>query len=286
MPNIVIRKTSWLAVLLGSVLAAAAALSNPALAQSAPATAAVTVNGIAIAQDEVERLVRREVGLGRKDDAALRARIREKLIVNELLYQEALRRKLDQSPGFKAAMREAERNALTALVIASAKAPVVSDSDVRAAYDQATARLARNDMLLRAIVVADNQSAQKVWAELARGGEFERLAQLHSILPSGKVGGSLGWVNLRKDDSANEEVAVLAPSVVSAARKLAKGGLISPTPDSKGRWWIVKLIDIRPRNVADFNKVAPQIRKSLERAARARASQSIVADLRKTAKIR
>jgi peptidyl-prolyl cis-trans isomerase C len=241
------------------------------------------VNGQGIPPSALERALRQQVAMGQADTPELRARLRDNLITQELLYQEAVRLKLDQNPGFRVALESAKKEALSSVLLQAVKTPAVPDAEVRKAYDEASAGRHPEDFLLRAIVVADEQKARQIRSSLARGGTFEQLAAEHSQLPSARQGGSLGWLNVRTEESTAR--GPIPTAVRRELRKLSKGSFTPAVADRQGRWWIVKIDDTRPAEVVPFEQAAPRIRQALEAAARTDAARALVAQLREKASI-
>ncbi len=252
-------------------------------AQSGEPKVIAVVNGQGIAPSALERVLRQQVAMGQADTPELRARLRENLITQELLYQEAVRLKLDQNPGFRAALETAKKEALSSVLLQAVKVPAIPDAEVRKAYDEASAGRHPEDFLLRAIMVADEQKARQIRSLLAKGGAFEQLAAEHSQLPSAREGGALGWLNVRTEEST---VRVPLPTAIRRElRKLSKGSFTPVVADSRGRWWIAKIDDTRPAEVVPFEQAAPRIRQALETAARTDAARALVAQLREKASI-
>lgn len=285
-------RATLLAAAIGCAAGGALAQTAPAPAPADPKIAlqaasggepVAIVEGVAIPASDLERALRQQAALGRQDTPELRARLREDLIARELLYQEAVRRQLDRNPAFVAALESARKEALGGVLLQTVQPPPISDEQVRQAYDRAAAGRHPEDFRLRAIVVVDEARARQVRSALARGGAFEELAAQHSTLPSARNGGDLGWLNVRAESS--ERSGPLPAPVAAAARGLSKGGFSAPVADGQGRWWLVRLEESRPATVAPFEKVAPQLRASLETTARAGAARSLVTQLRQGAKV-
>lgn len=262
--------------------------ATAASAQGAPATdnaVIASVNGTALTRAELERRVRQQTLLGRiQDSPELRARLRDEMIAEELLFQEAVRLNVDQSPGFVQAMEIARRSALATVMLQTAKPAEVTDAQVREAYDRSAKGLEPNDLRLRAIVVDNQAKIREIRSALAKGAEFADLARRNSRLPSAQLGGDLGWINLRTPTEAASSP--LPAEVATEIRKLQKGGFTAPIGDKRGLWWVVKLEDTRPSQVVPFDQVRNNVRQLLEANARAQAAQQLLAGLRSKAAVK
>jgi peptidyl-prolyl cis-trans isomerase C len=288
-----------------SVLAACIALASPSMstaqqgaapAQTAPAAqgggpspaaegAVANVNGVALSRAELERRLRQQEALGRvRDTPEVRERIRNEMIAEELLFQEAVRLNVDQSPAFKQAMETARRSALATVMLQSARPAPVSDEQVRTAYDNSVKGLEPNDLRLRAIVVDNQAKIREIRSALAKGAEFADLARKNSRLPSAPTGGDLGWVNLRAPAEADN--GPLPAEISAEVRKLQKGGFTAPAADKRGLWWILKLEDTRPSQPAPFDQVKGNLRAILESNARTLAAQQLLVQLRSKAAVK
>lgn len=254
-----------------------------AFAQAEKSGAVAVVNGRPIPQSAMERALRQQAAMGRHDTEEQRKRIREDLVAQELLFQEAERRKLDKSPQFATAMENARRSAMAAVLLQSVKARPVSDQEVRVAYDKTVAALMPNDYRLRVIMVKDEAGIRQIRSSLAKGSAFEELAAKNSLLPSARRGGYIGWVNVNKEGM--EAGGPLPAPVATEVRKLSKGGFTPPVSDGQGRWWLVKMEDIRPTAVQPFDRASATIRKALQAAATRKAVLDFLTQLRTSAKI-
>lgn len=265
-------------VFIGLMLATSTTMS-----QTTDAPPVAIINGSKIPQALFERSLRQQIAMGRIDTPELRKYLLEELIAQELLYQEALRQKLDQSPGFVTAMDNARRSALSALALQSAQTRPVTDAEVRLAYERSVSGMQEEDYRLRVIVVAGEAQVKSLRSQLARGGVFEELAAAHSRLPSARAGGDIGWLNLRQADAAGN--GPLPKAVAEEIRKLSKGGFTQGVFDGQGGWWLVKLEDSRPAQKLAYNEAAPEIRRVLESTARNNASRALLSNLRASAKV-
>ncbi|MED4911988.1 peptidyl-prolyl cis-trans isomerase [Brevibacillus centrosporus] len=133
---------------------------------------------------------------------------------------------------------------------------VISDEELLTFYNNHPERYARPmQMRLWQIVVATQQEAEQVAAELKQGANFQALAKERSIdsLTSGN-GGDMGWLSLgdsRLPDEAQDVVADLETKKISAPMKV------------KENYVIYQMADRRKAEQQSFEQVKEAIRKEL-----------------------
>ncbi|KZE25270.1 peptidyl-prolyl cis-trans isomerase C [Crenobacter luteus] len=253
-------------------IVAVSALSLPVLA--APVA---TVNGSAIDKSEVDRAVSQLVknsGGKMQDTPALREEIKDRLIGRELALQEAKRRGLDKTPQFTERLERVREELLQEALLADiAKQSPVGDAQVKAAYDQFAARLNGNkEMKVRQIVVASEADANKLIADLKKGGSFEAAARAKSIQPGAKQnGGDMGWGNL----------GLMEPPLAEALKTIGKGQIGDKPLRSGMGYHVFKVEDIRNGKAPAFDDVKAQISRDLQQ----REIAKVIDGLRAKAKI-
>lgn len=133
---------------------------------------------------------------------------------------------------------------------------VISDEELLTFYNNHPERYARPmQMRLWQIVVATQQEAEQVAAELKQGANFQALAKERSIdsLTSGN-GGDMGWLSLgdsRLPDEAQDVVADLETKKISAPMKFREN------------YVIYQMADRRKAEQQSFEQVKEAIRKEL-----------------------
>jgi parvulin-like peptidyl-prolyl isomerase len=218
------------------------------------------------------------------DSSALHDAVREQLIAEELLRQEAVKRHIDQTPGFRPEVQKFERDLLLSTLLKTLAPPKITDEQVREVYNASIARLDKNDFLFQVIVVNTQTEATSLSSQLARGADFDALARVNSRGSSAKSGGTTGWVNMGRPDSGGS-LGPLPGPVVATARGLAKGGISVPVSDGASHWWIVKLDDSRPAQIPTFDAVAAELKASISAAVTKKAARDLLAGLKKSAVI-
>ncbi len=231
-----------------------------------------SVNGKPIKQSLVDYIVKEATAKGQQVDAQMRANILEKLIITELLDQEARKSGIDKQPEFKLkeemTLSELRVNAYLADYIS--KNPV-DDAAVQVEYDRLKSHFAGKEFKASHILVKTEAEAKALIDQLAKGADFARLAKENSLDSSKDEGGDLGWF------SADSMVQPFAEAVV----RLQKGGYTATPVQTEYGWHVIRLEDVRDFQPPSFDAVKAEIRDDLRR----RKLEALVSDLKAKAKI-
>lgn len=179
-----------------SVLALATALAGPALAEGETAdTVVATVNGTKITLGQMialkESLPPEYQGL--PDDVLFKG------IYDQLIQQEVLAQSVTQfSPRATAMMENDKRGFVSGLAIEAIVKDAVTDEALQKAYDEKFKDAKpQTEYHAAHILVATEEEANKLKADLAGGADFAELAKANSTdTGSGAQGGDLGWFGL------------------------------------------------------------------------------------------
>ena len=265
------------------IFALALALPSLAFAQlpgkepAKPAAAAggplATVNGVAIPRQRMETVIRLQTARGAQDSEQLRAQVREVLINNELLNQEANRSGIARKPEVQQQLDLNRQEVIANAVVQEyLRAHPVSEADVQNEYDRARAQTGDKEYKAHHILVASEEDAKAVIAELKKGAKFEELAQKRSLDEGSRPrGGELDWTvpgNLEK-------------AFADAMMKLEKGKIGEAPVRTRYGFHVVRLDDTRP---VDFPKL-DQVRQQFQQRIMQQRVESLVRDLRAKAKI-
>lgn len=246
-------------------------LWTPALHAASDAVA--TVNGVKIPESFMDFMLKTQEGkpAGKHPDE-LRKVIRENLINQEVVVQEAKRTGLLKNPDVQAAIAIGERRHIAQIYIQDwLKDHPVTEEEVRKAYDEARARAGGQEYRARHILVDSEDEAERLIRELNAGAKFETLASESKDPGSAKRGGDLGWAL----------PSVYVKPFADAMVKLKKGEVTSTPVKTKYGYHVIRLDDVRPMQIPPFDKVEQRIRQQLiQRKIAAR-----VAELRAKAKI-
>lgn len=234
---------------------------------------AITVNGIALPQAQLDLMISTFVAKGAKDGDELRKQLMEELITREAVAQEALKLGLDKSPVMIAALANANRDLLVnAFQIDYVARHPVAEADIKALYEQQKAAVGDKEYRVRHVLVKTEAEAKEILLSLKKGSKFEALAREKSMDSASRAaGGDIGW----------QVPTVLVPSVRDVIRNLAKGQ-ISEQVQSPFGWHILKVEDVRPFEFPALDKVKISLQQQLQTQAALRA----VEEIRKNAQIK
>ena len=259
-----------------TTLALALALAfgaSPALTAAQNGEGSLKVNGVTIPAYRVEMAVKSQLAQGQKDSPELRKGIRDMLINQEVIAQEAVKRGLDKQ-GPVAARLELDRQGVLAQAYFEdylKKNPITEDM-LKKEYERLKPQLPAKEYRIRHILVAQEDEAKNVVAQIRKGGSFEKLAAEHSIDPGSKArGGDLDWA------PAERYVKPFADAVT----KMKKGQMTDAPVKTDFGWHVIRLEDERATKVPTFEEAKGQLQQLVQN----QIVQRTIADLRAKAKV-
>jgi len=243
-----------------------------------------TVNGVPVKAALFQQALQQALAQGRQDSPQLREAIANQLIARELFVQAALKQGLDKDPEVLAFAEEAKRTAMVQRYMRQTVKPTpVTEEQVKARYEQMKASVGAREFKLRVMLLPNAVRAKEVSAELAKGKDFAELAKQWSLAPSATRGGELQWVSF-KTPPQEGQTSGLPLSIAAAVDKLQKGK-VSEAIEVQGKWWMVKLDDVRPVKIPPFEEVRQDIFNHLSAQELERATTAAVQKLSEGAKI-
>ncbi|HVS27483.1 MAG TPA: peptidylprolyl isomerase [Burkholderiales bacterium] len=243
-------------------------------AKAAPKSGiAVTVNGKAIPQSQLDLLARERAAQGQADTEELRKNLRDELINRELLAQEAAKNSLDKNPEVATQIEFARQTVLVRAYLQDyLKTHPVSEEVLKAGYDKITSQLGDKEYHARHILVEKEAEAKDIIAQLKKGAKFEKLAAEKSKDPGSRAkGGDLDWA-----PPAN-----YVKPFADALTKLKKGQYTQTPVETQFGWHVVKLEDVRPLKIPPFENV----KSNLQQREQQQQLEKYVGELRTKAKI-
>ena len=245
-----------------TAVALATTLALPAWAQNL-----AIVNGKPVPSSRVNALVQQVERSGRPVDDAMRAQIKEELILREIFTQEAERRGLRASAAYKTQAELATQAILIRELFADfARKNPVSDAEVKAEYDKFAAANAGQEYRARHILVKTEAEAKTIIEQLKKGASFEETAKKASIdTGSGANGGDLGWIG--PNDCAPE----LANELFYQSNRLGGQGVHPLLVHTRYGFHIIEVLARRHGRQQPFEEVHERIRRQLTLQSRATA---------------
>jgi peptidyl-prolyl cis-trans isomerase C len=234
---------------------------------------AAIVNGKAVPKTRMDMLAQQLAAAGRPVTPEMQPQLREEVITREVFMQEAQKQALDANDDYKAQLELARQAIMIRQLFENfKKTHPVTDAEVQAEYDKFVAANGGKEYKSRHILVETKDQADKIMADLKKGGKFEDIAKKQSKDPgSGAKGGDLDWANPGS----------FVPEFSEALIKLKKGETTSEPIKSQFGYHIIRLDDVRQAQLPKVDEVKPQITQQLQQ----QRLQKYQEDLRAAAKI-
>jgi peptidyl-prolyl cis-trans isomerase C len=233
----------------------------------------VKVNGKEIPQSRIELAVKSQVAQGQPDSPELRERVKEALIMREVVAQEALRRGLDKNPEVAGQLELYRQEVLfNAFLNDYLRTNPVTEDAMKKEYERQKNQAGNKEYKASHILVAKEEEAREIIARLKKGGNFAKIAAEKSIDPGSKDrGGELDWA--------------LPSNYVKpfgdALAKLKKGQTTETPIQTQFGWHVIRLDDERAFKAPSFEEVKPSLLRNMQQ----QVVQKALADLRARAKI-
>jgi peptidyl-prolyl cis-trans isomerase C len=236
------RPSLWLSPL---VLIAALSAGH-AQEQATADTVIVTVNGVDITAGHL-LLMRAQLPQQYQNlpDADLFQGLVEQAVQQVLLAGEVTELDLPS----RLALDNQNRNLRANVELQRLFAIEITDASVQEAYDARYAAVVPGtEYNASHILVASEQDALAIKAELDAGADFATTAQKRSVGPSGPNGGNLGWFG----------AGMMVPEFEEAVVALSPGGVSGPVATQFG-WHVIKLNEQREAQVLALEDVRDEI---------------------------
>lgn len=177
------------------------------------------------------------------------------LIDMKVMANAAREQQMDQSDIFMRRLEYLEERALRRAYFAEQIASEVTPAKVQAAYDELVAEFEpQEEVQARHILVATEEEANAVKAELEAGADFAELARERSVDPSAQQnGGDLGFFSR----------GMMVGPFEDAAFALTEPGQISEPVQSDFGWHVIQLQAERQSEPPAFDQVAPQLQQQV-----------------------
>jgi peptidyl-prolyl cis-trans isomerase C len=211
----------------------------------------VTVNGAIQPNARAEVLLREQIARGVQDSQKLRDGVRDILINQALMEQEAHKAGLDKEVLIQAQIDLARQNILAQAwqqkVLSEIK---IKDDDLKVEYDNQIARLGDKEYLIRHLLVAEESTAKLLIEKIQSGAKIADLAKEYSRDPvTNEKGGLTNW-----NAQGN-----LLPPLAAAIKTLSKGKVAANAVKTDAGWHVVQLEDVRPFKAPSMQDLKPQL---------------------------
>lgn len=249
------------ALLLGTALSVAAVQAQDAAAPAAPAaeitpeTVVATVGGETITEADIS-FAAEDLGqeLQQMPPEQRKAFLVTVLIDMKVMAKAARDAQMDQTPLFKQRLKYLEDRSLRRAYFADKIAAAVTPEALQAAYDKFAAGFqGQEEVHARHILVATEDEAKAIKAELEGGKDFAELAKEKSTDPSAQQnGGDLGFFGK----------GMMVKPFEDAAFSMEVGTVSDPVKSDFG-WHILKLEEKRMSQPPSLEQIAPQLQQQV-----------------------
>jgi peptidyl-prolyl cis-trans isomerase C len=259
--------------LITQLFAALLLISSFAISVQAAEPPVATVNGKPIKQATVDIILKEMVARGQQTDDSTRAVVIDRLIGQEVVVQEAQKLGLDKQPDYTLRQELQAHDLLIGLYVQDyLKKNPIDEAALKAGYDQFKIQYGDKEYKTSNILLKTEQEAKDVIAQLAKGGDFAKIAKEKSLDTGSKDnGGSIDWTIPGR---------MMRP-YADAMVKLQKGLYTTVPVQTPYGWHVIKLDDVRPATPPSYDTVKESLRTALQKQQLAK----LFNDLRAKAKV-
>lgn len=223
----------------------------PAAGAGADAKPVATVNGTAISRSLYDTYVK---GVSGKDASELteeqRDQVLDNLIRAELVAAQAEKDGLAAKPETAAMLELSRLNILQQEMMQKYLADKTpTDQELRSEYETQVNSLSKQEYHAHHILVATEDFAKRLIAQLDKGANFEKLAERESIDSSKANGGDLGWFTPDR----------MVPPFSAAVVALKKGEYTKAPVQTQYGWHVIRLDDVRDVQPPTFDSVKDRL---------------------------
>jgi len=201
----------------------------------------------------------------------------DELIVDRLIYRDALRKKLDKDKDVRRLLAEAKRKIMMARLLQNEiqDAARVNEKEIEDYYDSNKGNFTAPETLRAShILVKTKEDAEGILVELSNGRNFEDLARARSIDASSKGGGDIGYFTKKQ----------LVPEFEEACFSM-EAGEISGAVKTQFGYHIIKLTEKKRPRVKELTEVRDSIEASLGNLKKKTLFKEFVTDLKEKSQI-
>lgn len=181
----------------------------------------------------------------------------DQMVGTMLVSQAGRKAKLQDDPEVKKRLALVQDQLIADAYVQRLLQKQVTDQKLHARYDKFVKDAPpREEVHARHILVANEDEAKAIIAELKKGADFNKLAQDKTTDPSGKTsGGDLGYFT--KED--------MVPEFADAAFKLKPGEITDTPVKTQFGWHVIKVEDRRTAKPPTFEQIKPKLTNEMSR---------------------
>ena len=213
------------------------------------------VDGRNITQTDMFRLLQ---GIG-QNAAAFQSpegqkQLLDELVMQELLYSDAMNKGLQEEAEFKAALEDMQKSLLKQYAMKKLLDGIeATDAEVEDYYNGHTSSFTSPEKATaNHILVETLEEAEKIAEEIKNGLDFKEAAQKYSSCPSSSQGGSLGAFTRGQ----------MVPEFEQATFSMTPGSISEPVKTQFG-YHLIQLEDLTPAGTMPFEAVKAQAKEQL-----------------------
>lgn len=238
---------------------AAAVIALAAVAVARAETVVATINGAPVTETDLSvAIADLDQQFAQLPEDQRRAAALSAIIEIRLLAAEAEEKGFGEGDGFGRRMELLRQRALHSAYIDHEVAAKVTDEAVRARYDEQVASATpAEEVRARHIIVATEEEAAAIIAELDAGGDFEEIAKEKSTDGAAAQGGDLGYFGPGR----------MVPEFEQAAFAMEVGSYSKEPVQTQFGWHVLKVEDKRSQQPPAFDQVSGQFRAAMLREA-------------------
>lgn len=218
-----------------------------------------SVNGKVITNDDLNRVVSNLPELQKNailKDQHARSQLLQNLIDQEVLFQEASAKKIEQSKEYKEALENFKRQTLVNMLLQRQIAGKVNDAAAKDYYSKNRFLYSTDQVRAQHILVNSEAEAKAIMAEVKKPGvDFQALAEKRSKDPSAKNNrGDVGYFTREMFD----------PAFSNAAFGGKPNEIVGPVKTTYG-FHVIKVIDRKNGKTPEFVEVEARVRSDVQK---------------------
>ncbi|GBE36325.1 putative peptidyl-prolyl cis-trans isomerase Cbf2 precursor [bacterium BMS3Bbin07] len=211
------------------------------------------------------------------NNAEGKKKLADELVKKELIYLEAKKQGLEQSPEYLEKLKEFQKLSLISMLLTKEieEKAKVTEEDVKKYYDTHPDEFSTDRARASHILVSTKEEADSLLKKLKAGEDFAALAKKNSIdKGSAAKGGDLGFFGRGQ----------MVPEFEKTVFSMKKGEISEPVKTQFG-YHIIKLTDLEKGEKAGFDKVKESLSKKLLTEKRRAAFDSYIEKLKNSYKV-